>query len=145
MAETQFPILIAEDDEDDRLLIADAFAEIGRDCDLHFVEDGAECLSYLRQIQDKKDEPYLVLLDLNMPKINGRETLTAIRHDQQLKHNAVVILSTSAAEKDVLDCYRLGANCYHTKPAGFQDWVGLCRQIYNYWLDSARLPKRPGL
>src|SRR5262245_47609520 len=121
-------ILMAEDDADDRLLAQDALSECGLASDLHFVENGEELLDYLFQRgkyanHDEAPRPTLILLDLNMPRKDGREVLKEIKGDPSLRTIPVVVLTTSRADTDVDRIYQLGANSFITKPARFDSLV----------------------
>lgn len=138
-------ILMAEDDPDDRELIRDAFAENGLQNELRFVESGEELLDYLRHRNRYADPssapaPGLILLDLNMPGMGGRESLEHIKNDPALRHIPVVVLTTSRAEEDVVQSYRHGASSYITKPATFAELVRMARNLQRYWLRMVRLP-----
>jgi len=138
-------ILMADDDEDDRLLAQDALAESRVINDLHFVEDGVELLEYLErrgQYEDKElsPRPGLILLDLNMPRMDGREALQAIKANANLKGIPVVILTTSKQEEDMVRGYDLGAASYITKPVTFDGLVELMRTLGNYWVECVELP-----
>ncbi|MEK6554100.1 MAG: response regulator [Bdellovibrionota bacterium] len=139
------PILIADDDVDDCQLIKEAFHESRLLNELHFVKDGEELMSYLRRKGKYADVlgspmPGLILLDLNMPKKDGREVLAEIKADKELRHIPVVVLTTSSAEEDILRTYNLGVNSFVTKPVAFGDLVGLVRDIGHYWFEIVALP-----
>jgi CheY-like chemotaxis protein len=134
---------MAEDDADDRLLVKDAFQESHIANIVHFVENGVELLSYLRKqgkYQEGYDFPNLVLLDLNMPRKDGRETLQEIKADPNLRHIPVVVLTTSRAEEDVLRSYEMGAAGYITKPVTFEGLIEITRGLSEYWVQIVRLP-----
>ncbi|MDO3388507.1 response regulator [Gilvimarinus sp. SDUM040013] len=138
-------ILMADDDEDDRLLTAEALVESRVLNELHFVEDGVQLLNYLRgegQYSDRAKYPLpgLILLDLNMPKMDGREALAQLKQDPVLKRTPVVILTTSKAEEDMLRGYDLGAASYITKPVTFDVLVELMRTLGRYWVEFVELP-----
>jgi two-component system, response regulator len=135
-------ILVAEDDADDRVLLADAFAESGVVVTLDFVADGVELMEYLVRCDADASHglPDLVLLDLNMPRMDGREALRAIREHERLRHLPVIILTTSKAELDICVSYQLGANSYVTKPRRFDELIAVLRSLERYWMDIARLP-----
>jgi two-component system response regulator len=126
-------ILLVEDNPDDAELTRIAFAEAGIDFRLHVVGDGVQALGYLRGCSTS-ELPSLVLLDLNLPKLNGREVLEAIRADPATRHLPVVVLTTSAEPSDVDTVYELGANSYIRKPVDFERFVEVVRQIGLYWL-----------
>lgn len=138
-------ILMAEDDADDRLLAQEAMQESRVLNELHFVEDGVQLLSYLRGSNDFSDRilypmPGLILLDLNMPKMDGREALAAIKADPRLRRIPVVILTTSKAEEDMMRGYDPGAVSYITKPVTFDALVELMRTLGKYWVEFVELP-----
>jgi two-component system, response regulator len=138
-------ILLAEDDADDRLLVKEALAEGRVLNDLRSVEDGEELLDYLRRQgryadPEESPRPGLVLLDLNMPRKDGREALREIKADPDLKRIPVVVMTTSKAEEDVLHSYDLGANSYVTKPVTFERLVELMRVMGRYWIEFVELP-----
>jgi CheY-like chemotaxis protein len=138
-------ILIAEDDPEDCLLIKDAFKEGLLLNGLRFVEDGEELMDYLRHKGKYKDpssspRPGIILLDLNMPKKDGREALKEIKSDPDLRGIPVVILTTSKEEEDVLRSYDLGANSYITKPVTFAGLVNAIKSLGRYWLEIVELP-----
>lgn len=138
-------ILVAEDDPDDRLLIQDALNEALIVNDLHFVEDGELLLNYL-QHRGKYSDPHaaprpgLILLDLNMPRKDGREALKEIKTDPDLRLIPVVILTTSKAEEDILRSYDLGVSGYVTKPVRFDHLVEVMKVLGTYWFEIVELP-----
>ena len=138
-------ILIADDDEDDRLLTKDALEENRVINDLRFVEDGQELLDYLRGEGQFKNldcpRPGLILLDLNMPRKDGRQTLAELKADPRFKSIPVVILTTSKAEEDMIKGYDLGAASYISKPVNFEDMVELMKTMGKYWIDIVDLPR----
>ena len=145
IAKKTLVILMADDDADDRLLADEAMVESRVLNELHFVEDGVELLAYLRGEEKYSDRdahplPGLILLDLNMPKMDGREALAAIKGDPALKRIPVVILTTSKAEEDMLRGYDLGAASYITKPVTFDVLVDLMRTLGKYWVEFVELP-----
>lgn len=138
-------ILMADDDADDRLLAEEAMVESRVLNELHFVENGVELLSYLRgegKYSNRENYPLpgLVLLDLNMPKMDGREALAELKNDPVLKRIPVVILTTSKAEEDMLKGYDLGAASYIAKPVTFDVLVELMRTLGKYWVEFVELP-----
>ena len=138
-------ILMADDDPDDRLLARDAFAEARMHNRLVFVEDGEEVIEYLNRRGKYQDAaqypmPGLILLDLNMPRRDGREVLAAIKSDPAFKHIPVVVLTTSRAEEDVMRSYRNGGNSYIVKPVTFRELTDVVREIGRYWLGVVDLP-----
>jgi two-component system response regulator len=141
-------VLVAEDSDADRMIIAEAFHELGIAVDLRFVEDGEDLLDYLRRAGrhagGDAPAPAVVLLDINMPKLNGHEAMREIRADRALRHLPVVALSTSDSPKQVAEAYASGVNSFLTKPARFADVVVLLRKFTEYWLFGVRLPPAPG-
>ncbi len=142
---TPINILMADDDEDDRLLTLDALKESRVLNNLYCVEDGVELLEFLRRegkYSDPKDapRPSLILLDLNMPRKDGREALQEIKADPSLRGIPVVILTTSKEEEDMLKGYDLGCASYITKPVNFEGLVDLMRALGRYWIEFVELP-----
>lgn len=138
-------ILMADDDPDDRLLVQDAFDEIRLANPLVFVEDGIELMDYLHcrgayAHLAGTPLPGLLLLDLNMPKKDGREALKEIKQDPVLRKIPIVVLTTSNAEEDILRTYDLGTNSFIVKPVTFDKLVEIIRTITQYWLEIVRLP-----
>lgn len=138
-------ILLAEDDADDRLLVREALSEGRVLNELRCVEDGEELLDYLRRRGPYADpetspRPGLVLLDLNMPRKDGREALREIKADPDLKRIPVVVMTTSKAEEDILSSYDLGASSYVTKPVTFERLVELMKVMGRYWIEFVELP-----
>jgi len=138
-------ILMADDDADDRQLAREAFDEAKLSNDLRFVEDGAELLEYLQRRGKYADpasspRPGIILLDLNMPKVDGREALTRIKLDPNLKCLPVVVLTTSKAEIDIIRSYNLSAASYIAKPITFEGLVEVVRTLGRYWLEIVELP-----
>jgi CheY-like chemotaxis protein len=138
-------ILMADDDADDRFLTQEALTESLLIHDFHFVEDGEELLAYLRHQGNYSSpmvapRPELILLDLNMPRKDGREALAEIKMDPSLRQIPIVIFTTSQDKKDVYQSYDLGANSFITKPASFEDLVRILRSLGQYWFDLIELP-----
>ncbi len=138
-------ILMAEDDADDRLLVQDAFSECGSPDRVKFVADGEELVDYLLR-RGKYEKPVssprpdLILLDLNMPRKDGREALREIRAHAELRRVPVVVFTTSRADTDIERVYELGANSFVTKPAGFEALVATVAKITGYWFGTVELP-----
>jgi CheY-like chemotaxis protein len=135
-------ILLVDDNPGDIRLTQEALKDSKVLNNLHVVEDGLEALKYLRKKGEFKNEvtPDLILLDLNLPKRNGREVLSEIKEDELLKHIPVVILTISRAEEDILKSYELHANCYITKPVDMNQFVKIVRSIENFWFSIVKLP-----
>jgi len=135
-------ILLVEDNPGDVRLTREALKE-GKLCNhLHVVRDGVEALAFLRREGKYTYAPYpdLVLLDLNLPKKDGREVLAEIKADPELKRIPVVILTTSQAEQDILKTYDLHANCYITKPVDLEQFITVVKTIQDFWFSVVRLP-----
>ena len=140
-------ILMADDDPEDRMLAQEALKEARLANDLHFVEDGEELMAYLRHHNGYSDEstsprPGLILLDLNMPKMDGREALKEIRSDPDLRLIPIVVLTTSKTEEDIFRTYDLGASSFITKPVAFEGLVDVMRTLQKYWFEIVELPSR---
>jgi CheY-like chemotaxis protein len=139
-------ILMADDDEEDRELARDALRESRLANDLRFVVDGQDLMNYLRREGRYADpsvdapRPGIILLDLNMPKKNGREALAEIKEDESLRRIPIVVLTTSSDEQDVLRTYDLGANSFITKPVTFGGLVEVMRAWGRYWFEIVELP-----
>lgn len=138
-------ILVADDDADDRMLLQDAFEEGRISNDLHFVEDGEQLLAYLRREGDFADPakapfPGMILLDLNMPRMDGREALKIIKADPALQNIPVIVLTTSQAEEDVARTYRLGVSSFICKPVTFEGLVKVVQVLSEYWIEIVELP-----
>jgi CheY-like chemotaxis protein len=136
---------MAEDDLDDRLLIKDALAESNWPADLRFVDNGEEMMEYLTRTGKyasaaDSPRPNLILLDLNMPRKDGREVLREMKTCVDLKRIPVVVLTTSRADTDIEKMYELGANSFISKPIQFDSLVKLMRLLSQYWLQTVELP-----
>ncbi|MGA8203076.1 MAG: response regulator [Woeseiaceae bacterium] len=136
-------ILLVDDNPADVRLVREALYESRLRNELHVVGDGEEALAFLRQEAGFADAPRpdLVLLDLNLPKKNGREVLAEMKSDKMLKDIPVVILTTSNSDRDVLESYDLCANCYVRKPVQFQAFVEVVQSIENFWFKIVTLPQ----
>ncbi|RCW49478.1 response regulator [Paenibacillus prosopidis] len=137
-------ILLVEDNPGDIRLIVEVLKEGKINNNLSVVEDGEQALAYLRREGSYQDSivPDIILLDLNLPKINGTEVLAEIKRDPLLKYIPVIILTTSEAEQDILKAYDLHANCYITKPVNLEQFLTVVRSIENFWLTIVKLPRR---
>ena len=140
-------ILVAEDDEEDRMLLMDAMQEGRLRNSMTFVHDGEQLLNYLagkEVYEDRKAYPMpgLILLDLNLPRIDGREALKVIKEHAQWRRIPVIILTTSQAEQDILRSYDLGVNSFITKPVTFDGLVEVTRTLQRYWFEIVALPKQ---
>ena len=137
-----FSIVIAEDDEDDYLLTMEAFKEAGVENKVYWVKNGEELLEFLKSPPDDASfaKPGLILLDLNMPKKDGREVLSEIKSDPQLRHIPVIVMTTSKADADIINSYDLGVNSFIQKPVRFQEFVSVIKIFANYWIKTVKLP-----
>lgn len=139
-----FNILIAEDDEDDYLLIAEVLNKNGHIGVIHWSKDGEELLNFLDNCEGsdegQKRKPDLIILDLNMPKKDGRETLSEIKTHPKRKNIPVVILTTSQAESDISQAYQLGANSFIQKPFKYSDFKSTIGVLQKYWINIVKLP-----
>ncbi len=138
-------ILMAEDDADDQLLVQEAFAECGVKEQIRFVADGEELLDYLMRrgrylTAGTAPRPGLILLDLNMPRKDGREALKEIRDHPDLRRVPIVVFTTSRADTDIRQVYELGANSFITKPAAFDALVTTVTKMVGYWFGLVELP-----
>lgn len=139
-------ILVCDDDEDDRLLTQQALEDAHVSNDVRFVEDGVELLDYLHQRGQfagetgKAPRPGLILLDLNMPKMDGREVLKVIKSDPTMRDIPIVVLSTSRLDEDIVRSYQLGVNSFITKPVTFTGLVEAMNVLGRYWLEIVELP-----
>jgi CheY-like chemotaxis protein len=141
----RIPILVADDSKEDCRLMKVAFEEAKVANPLEFVHDGQALLDRLRRTEAEAPQPGLILLDLNMPKMGGQETLKVLRGDPALCHIPVLIVSTSAFHEEVMHCYRLGANSFLMKPFDYGEFVGLLAALTDYWIGKVELPlkRRP--
>jgi CheY-like chemotaxis protein len=141
-------ILMADDDADDRMLARDAMTESRLANPFYIVEDGQELMDYLlrrgKYVTQNAPRPGLILLDLNMPRMDGREALRKIKSDPELRCIPVVVLTTSKTEEDVLRSYNLGANSFITKPVTFERLVEIVSALGMYWLNIVQLPTSSG-
>jgi CheY-like chemotaxis protein len=138
-------IVVADDDPDDRLMIADAFEEAKLGNPVDFVEDGVELMEYLRRegkYGNLVNQPYpgFILLDLNMPRKDGRTALKEIRESAELHRIPIVILTTSKAEEDIIRTYNLGVNSFICKPVSFDGLVEIVKTVGRYWIEIVALP-----
>ena len=139
------PILIAEDDADDRYLLQTAFAEIGHPEQIDFVENGIEVLNYLDNIyannnMEIKALPGFILLDLNMPKKDGREVLKELKQHPVFKKIPIIVFTTTKNDLEIKRCYELGANSYVVKPISFDALLKVVENIRSFWFQTASIP-----
>ncbi|PIQ27655.1 response regulator [bacterium (Candidatus Blackallbacteria) CG17_big_fil_post_rev_8_21_14_2_50_48_46] len=139
---SSFHVLLVDDDEGDAFIIEDLLEEIESDIQLSRVSDGVEAMAFLQQAPPYQTAkvPDLILLDLNMPRMDGRQVLKAIRENQELCHLPVVILTTSDARFDINFTYLEGGNCYIIKPSGIHKLMNMLRNISHFWGQVAQLP-----
>ncbi len=140
-------ILLADDDEEDRMLACDALAESGLLNNIYCVTDGEDLMDYLHRMGKYTSpadapRPGLILLDLNMPKKDGREALREIKSDPDLRQIPVVVLTTSKADEDILRSYDSGASSFVSKPVTFEGLVNLMRGLGQYWFEMVDLPRQ---
>ena len=138
-------ILMADDDEEDRMMAKEAWEESHLANELRFVEDGEELMEYLQRrgkyaAPEDSPRPALILLDLNMPKKDGREALREIKADVELRRIPIVVLTTSKSKEDILQSYDVGVNSYITKPVTFEGLVQLVKSLAGYWFEIVELP-----
>lgn len=135
-------VLLVEDNPGDVQLTRIALEDSKMSVNLNVVEDGVEAIDYLQKKQKYADKPHpdLILLDLNLPKKDGREVLAQIKSDPVLKRIPIVVLTTSQAEEDILKAYNLNANCYITKPVDFDQFFKIVQSIEQFWFTIVKLP-----
>lgn len=140
---TSIEVLLVEDSPGDVRLTQEAFRECGKSVRLHLAADGVEAMAFLRRegVYADAPRPDLILLDLNLPRMDGREVLALIKKDQNLKIIPTIILTTSESNADILISYQLRANCYLRKPAHWDAFDSLVRSINAFWLTKAKLPQ----
>ena len=147
MIDKPITMLLAEDDHDDRYLISEALDESGVESQLFIVENGEDLLDYLKNRgkytdTEKYPRPGVILLDLNMPLMDGREALAEIKKDPDLRRIPIVVLTTSQKEEDIQDTYEMGITGFITKPMTFSGLVDVMKSVGNYWLQSVTLPSQ---
>lgn len=138
-------VLLVEDSQADARLITEVFTEERILVDITVVHDGEEAMLYLRNVSEATNDdgrPDLILLDLNLPKKDGREVLEEIKTDPNLMQIPVVILTTSQSDEDILKSYKLQASCYVTKPIDLDSFIKMIKSLDNFWFSAVRFPKR---
>jgi CheY-like chemotaxis protein len=137
-------VLLVEDSYGDVRLTKEAFQDANRAIHLNVASDGVEAMSFLKRegIYSNAPRPDVILLDLNLPKMDGREVLALIKHDDALKAIPTIILTTSDAEADIEKSYQLQANSYLTKPVEFEEFEKVVKSINDFWLTNAKLPQQ---
>lgn len=138
-------ILLVEDSYSDAYLTQETLSESSIPHQIHWVKNGVEAIDFLKQQGDytKAPRPDLILLDLNLPKKNGREVLSQIKKDENLKTIPAIVLTTSTDEQDILGSYQLQANCYLVKPLKLKDFIALIESIDRFWLNTIIYPAKP--
>jgi len=138
-------ILLVEDNEGDIELTREAFEDAGFRNNLHIAEDGEKALNFLfkRNGFEEAATPDIILLDLNLPKTDGREVLETIKSTESLKRIPTIVLTSSMADRDILESYDLHANCYIVKPVSAVKFIEVVRHVENFWVDVVCLPKAP--
>ncbi|BAU66093.1 response regulator receiver protein [Stanieria sp. NIES-3757] len=138
-------ILLIEDSYSDAYLTQETLSESSIPHQIHWVKNGVEAIDFLKRQGDytKAPRPDLILLDLNLPKKNGREVLSQIKKDEHLKTIPAIVLTTSADERDILGSYQLQANCYLIKPLDLEDFITLIQSIDRFWLTAVIYPAKP--
>lgn len=133
-------ILLVDDNKANNLLMQGAFEAASVDSRISMVEDGAAALAFIKRLEPYQNvfQPDIILLDLNLPKIDGREVLAELKNSEKFHHIPVIMLSTSSEQIDIKACYRLGANCYLTKAATYPELICLVEAIRDFWLKQAR-------
>lgn len=143
VAEKTVEILLVEDNPDDVYLTEEAFESCSVPYRIHVVNDGEEALSFLGQQKEyaSAPRPDIVLLDLNLPKLSGRDVLKHMKGNENLEHIPVVVVSTSRAEEDITYCYKLHANCYIVKPTDLPQYIDMVKDIERFWFSIVALPE----
>lgn len=141
-------ILLIEDNPADQEMTRRALSKASPNIALEVCDDGEQALDFLLRrdvyAADETPTPQLILLDLNLPKLSGKEIIRCVRGDDELKHMPLIVLTTSPAEEDILESYRLGCNSYLIKPNRFDEFVSVMQQLTHYWLSSVHLPVKRG-
>ncbi|MCW2286776.1 two-component system response regulator [Rhodoblastus acidophilus] len=138
-------VLVAEDHIHDKIILEEVFSRAGIKADLRFVGDGEQLLDYLNRRGRYAEEgaaptPALILLDLNMPRLDGRRVIRMMRGDETLRHFPVIALSTSESQKHITEAYSIGINAYLVKPANIPDYVAKIASLWQFWMATASLP-----
>lgn len=134
-------VLLVEDNPGDARLTLESFRDANKSIRLHLASDGVEAMAFLRRegVNTEAPRPVLILLDLNLPKMDGREVLAKVKGDAGLNTIPIIILTTSDAESDICKSYQLQANCYLTKPVRLEDFENLVKSVNDFWLTKVRL------
>jgi len=139
-----FNILLVEDNPADIRLVKEAFKESDLHVKLHVIEEGTNTIKFIhkQETYENVPSPDLILLDLNMPKTDGHVVIANLKNDETIKIIPIIVFSSSSSEKDIYESYRLGANCYLTKPTDFDGYIKLMKLIEDFWLRTAQIPHR---
>lgn len=132
--------MLVEDNEGDILLTTEAFEESKIINKIMALRDGKQAVDFFESIERKEDVPHLVLLDINLPKVSGHEVLAYIKNNEKFKSIPVIMLTTSSAEKDILQCYKNHVNCYITKPIDVSDFMKAIAKIEDFWINIVSIP-----
>jgi CheY-like chemotaxis protein len=135
-------ILLVEDNEGDILLTTEAFEESKIVNKINAIRDGKSAINFFEGITDKDEIPHMVLLDINLPRVSGHEVLTYIKNNEKYKAIPVIMLTTSSADKDILQCYKNHVNCYITKPIDVSDFMKAITKIEDFWINIVSIPAK---
>src|SRR5579863_1004142 len=135
-------ILLVEDNEGDILLTTEAFEESKIVNKIIPLKDGKQAIDFFESIKKQEEVPHIVLLDINLPKVSGHEVLTYIKSSEKYKSIPVIMLTTSSAEKDILQCYKNHVNCYITKPIDVSDFMKAITKIEDFWINIVSIPTK---
>jgi two-component system, chemotaxis family, response regulator Rcp1 len=135
-------ILLVEDNDGDMILTMEAITDNNHTHYIYRVTDGEQAIDYLNKVGEYANEetPDLILLDINLPRLDGKEVLVYVKNSEPFRMIPVVILSTSTSDTDIIDCYKLGANCYINKPSDLNDFLDVIKTIEKFWLKIVKLP-----
>ena len=135
-------ILLIEDNEGDILLTREAFEESKIVNSITAIRDGSQAIRFFENLTNKEDIPHLVLLDINLPKVNGHEVLIYIKNHAKYKSIPVIVLTTSASKKEILECYKNHVNCYIVKPIDLSDFIKAISKIEDFWINIVSIPAK---
>ncbi len=141
---SNFNILLVEDNPSDQMIARETLEDLSYNGGLHAVDDGEQALQFLKKSGSYSESPRpdLILLDLNIPRLNGKEVLKKLKTDDELRSIPIIVLTTSTHPKDIDDCYQMNANCYLVKPVELDDFGKLFSSLKTFWIESARLPAK---
>jgi CheY-like chemotaxis protein len=135
-------ILLIEDNEGDILLTREAFEESRIINSITALRDGSQAIKFFENLTNKEEIPHLVLLDINLPKVNGHEVLIYIKNHEKYKSIPVIVLTTSASKKEILECYKNHVNCYIVKPIDLSDFIKAIAKIEDFWINIVSIPAK---